>query len=201
MKPVGARWCGRKSLHNVGMSSCSGTRRPFICRATAQAFSTGRLYTWGKWSVVAVKHSGGPLGMKTKTLGYAGVCILVASWMPSLMVRSALPSQDDGRRCPRAHGSGRWTASWVWEQTQGVCPSFHTCYLLPWVHFHAGAFGKVGAVLYAAVPLSNPVWLPRHMGMDSHLLAHGRTNCRCVDSTYASSHHFQQTDISVKEIW
>lgn len=114
VKPVGSGCCERKSLHNVGMASRSGARRPFICPATTRAFSTWTLSTWGKRSVLDGKPSRGSLGMNTKTLGYAGVGILVAPWMPSLMVHSALPSQEGARRCPRARGSGGWTATASW---------------------------------------------------------------------------------------
>jgi hypothetical protein len=67
----------------------------------------------GQWSTPNTREL--RLGMSTKTLGYAGVRIMVAPLVPSLVVQSTLPSQEDARRCARADGSGRWTASWAWE--------------------------------------------------------------------------------------
>lgn len=93
-------------------------RRPFICPATTLPPKPSSLLGDctrggnGQWPTSNTRK--GRLGMSTKTLGCAGVLILVAPSMPSLVLRSALPSQGAARRCPRAHGSGSWTATASW---------------------------------------------------------------------------------------
>lgn len=110
----GSRCCERRSLHNVGMSSCSGARRPFICPATTRAFSTWTLSTWGKRSVLDGKPSRG-----TSWDEYQDSW-LRRRWHPggscdALVGGSVGIAKSRGcARCPRARGSGGWTATASW---------------------------------------------------------------------------------------
>lgn len=105
-------------------------RRPFIYPATTLPPKPSSLLGDctrggnGQWSTPNTRKA--RLGMSTKTLGCAGVLILVAPSMPSLVLRSALPSPEGAPEVSKStreremDGDGELVA---WEQPRVCVPS------------------------------------------------------------------------------